>query len=312
MNVGLHAGAWAWAVHEGSHIPEADWGKLKIAAGYGIKSIKYLLYEGSPTTQFEDIRRLRQECGFDEIVLRLMHAQGTLPGPAEHVERYRQRVQYALDMGFRVCIQPANEPNLEFADTSPVAFTSWFVTVANKLRATFANAEITSPPIAPFAPNSWAWWDGTRACVDVSDSVGVHVYWHGLEDATGPYSLPWWLGQVPGRPIRVLECGCPTGTSAATRASLLPRLYSQLAGEPAVQGFYPFILSAEDVAQHGEHFLTEANLLTLAQLAAGVAPSLPPVQPPPVIPPVVSPDQPIPDIPIGGKAVYRVTVERIS
>ena len=315
MNVGLHAGAWAWAVHEGSHIPEADWGKLKIAAGYGIKSIKYLLYEGSPTTQFEDIRRLRQECGFDEIVLRLMHAQGTLPGPAEHVERYRQRVQYALDMGFRVCIQPANEPNLEFADTSPVAFTSWFVTVANKLRATFANAEITSPPIAPFAPNSWAWWDGTRACVDVSDTVGVHCYARSLDDLSGAYSLPWWLGQAPGKVLRVLECGSPTGTDAATRAALLPRLYAQLAGEQAVKGWYPFILSAEDVAQHGEHFLTEANLLALAQLAAGVTPVLPPVIPitPPVIPdipPVITPG--VPAIPVGGKATYRVTVERLS
>ena len=310
MNVGLHAGAWAWAVHEGSHIPEADWGKLKIAAGYGIKSIKYLLYEGSPTTQFEDIRRLRQECGFDEIVLRLMHAQGTLPGPAEHVERYRQRVQYALDMGFRVCIQPANEPNLEFADTSPVAFTSWFVTVANKLRATFANAEITSPPIAPFAPNSWAWWDGTRACVDVSDTVGVHCYARSLDDLSGAYSLPWWLGQAPGKVLRVLECGSPTGTDAQTRAALLPHLYAQLAGDATVLGFYPFILSAENL-EHSEHFLTEANLLTLAQLAAGVQPSLPPV-----VPPVVPPSLPLPGdvttIPVGGVATFRVTVERVS
>lgn len=308
-NVGISAGAYAWAVFAGSHVPDADWAKLQLLASQGVRSVKYLLYEGSPTTQNEDIRRLRQECGYTEIVLRLMHQQGTLPDPAQHAERYRARIQHALDVGLRVVVQPANEPNLEFADVSPVAFTSWFVSVVNKLRTTFPNVEITSPPFAPHAPNTWQWWDGTRACVDVSDSVGVHVYWRGLEDEAGPYSLPWWRGQAPDRPLRVLECGCPTGTGAATRASLLPRLYAQLAGEQAVKGFYPFILSAEDVAQHGEHFLTEANLLTLAQLAAGVTPALP--EPlPPVVPPIVSPDEP--SLPVGGKAVYRVTVERVE
>lgn len=308
-NVGISAGAYAWAIFQGSHIPDADWAKLQLLASQGVKSVKYLLYEGSPETQFEDIRRLRQECGYTEIVLRLMHQQGTLPDPAQHAERYRARIQHALDVGLRVVVQPANEPNLEFADVSPVAFTSWFLSVVNKLRATLPNVEIVSPPFAPHAPNTWAWWDGTRACVDVSDSVGVHVYWRGLEDEAGPYSLPWWRGQAPDRPLRVLECGCPTGTSAATRASLLPRLYAQLAGEQAVKGFYPFILSAEDVASHGEHFLTESNLLTLAQLAAGMTPALP--EPLPlVVPPVVSPD--VPSIPVGGKAVYRVTVERVE
>ena len=310
MNVGISCGAWSWAIFQGSHIPNGDWDALTVLSTRGVRSVKYLLYEGSPETQFEDIRRLRQERNYSEIVLRLMHPHGQLPETAGFVAQYERRIQHAFDMGFSVVLQPLNEPNLENTSMSWQAIASWFVSVANKLRSRFPRAEIVSPPIAPFAPNTWEAWDSLRACVDVSDTVGVHVYWRSLADADGAYSLPWWLGQVPGKTVRILECGCPTGTDAQTRAALLPMLYAQLAGEPAVVGFYPFILSAEDLA-HSEHFLTEANLLTLAQLAAGVTPSLPPVVPP-VIPPVVSPDQPIPDIPIGGKAVYRVTVERIS
>ena len=270
MNVGISCGAWSWAIFQGSHIPNGDWDALTVLSTRGVRSVKYLLYEGSPETQFEDIRRLRQERNYSEIVLRLMHPHGQLPETAGFVAQYERRIQHAFDMGFSVVLQPLNEPNLENTSMSWQAIASWFVSVANKLRSRFPRAEIVSPPIAPFAPNTWEAWDSLRACVDVSDTVGVHVYWRTLADADGPYSLPWWLGRGPGKTVRVLECGCPTGTSAATRASLLPRLYSQLAGEPAVQGFYPFILSAEDVAQHGEHFLTEANLLALAQLAAAV------------------------------------------
>ena len=313
MNVGISCGAWSWAIFQGSHIPNGDWDALTVLSTRGVRSVKYLLYEGSPETQFEDIRRLRQERNYSEIVLRLMHPHGQLPETAGFVAQYERRIQHAFDMGFSVVLQPLNEPNLENTSMSWQAIASWFVSVANKLRSRFPRAEIVSPPIAPFAPNTWEAWDSLRACVDVSDTVGVHVYWRSLADADGAYSLPWWLGQVPGKVVRVLECGCPTGTDAATRQALLPRLYSQLAAEPRCWGYYPFILSAEDAAQHGEHFLTQADLTALGTLAGGgtvAPPTLPPLLPPP--PPSLPLPGDVPSIPVGGIATYRVVVERIS
>lgn len=271
-NVGCHLGAWAWAIYAGSHIPSSDWGKLDLLRSSGVRTCEYLLYEGSPDTQFEDIRRLRQEREQQEIVLRLMHGN-SLPSPAEHWGRYRARIAKALEVGYHVCVQPVNEPNLELKDSmTPAQLAEWFV--AFEAAIDLPDIELVSPPIAPYADTSWAWWDGIRQAVAVSDSCGVHIYARDANALQGAYSLPWWLAQCPDKPLRVLECGSPTGTSAAAREAVLPALYGQLTKEARALGFYPFILSSED-AKHAEHWLTDADITTLRQCAQGIIPEVP-------------------------------------
>lgn len=272
-NCGVHLGAWAWAVHSGSHVPLSDWGKVDILRSAGITSAKYLLYEGSPDTQFEDLRRLRQERGLSEVVLRLMHGRA-LPTPLDHLNRYTARIDYARALGFTVVVQTANEPNLELDAMSPSEFGTWHATCAREARARWPGIEVVSPPIAPYATNTWAWWDHMREAVTASDTVGVHVYANTVEQLSGGYSLPWWLGQAPDKQLRVLETGCQTGTPADVRAAMLPRIYGQLASESRVLGWYPFIMSSEDVA-HSEHWYTDAVMTLLRQVAAGVTPTVP-------------------------------------
>lgn len=276
-NVGVHLGAWSWAIHgPGSHIPAADWDKLDLLRSAGVRSVKYLLYEGSPDTQYEDLWRLYQERKQRELVLRLMHGNA-LPAPAEHWARYRRRVQHALDLGYRVAVQAVNEPNLELADAmTPAQLGQWYAAFKETLDLP---VELVSPPLAPYAPNTWSWWDGMRQAVAVSDSCGVHVYARDAQSLQGAYSLGWWAAQCPDRQLRVLECGSPTGTPAAARAATLPWLYGQLARSDRVSGFYPFILSSED-ARHAEHWLTDQDITSLRQAAQGMTPTAPPATPP--------------------------------
>lgn len=302
-NIGVHLGAWAWAVYQGSHIPDSDWAKLDTLRSAGINTVKYMLYEGSPKTQFEDIRRLRQERSIENIVLRLMHGPKLIT-PADYLALYRERIEYALSVIPNVYIQPLNEPNLELSNWQPENLAKWFVDFGAVARAAIPGAKLISPPLAPHAPNTWAWWDGMRAAVDTANIVGIHVYANSNAQLTGDYSLSWWLGQVPNRDVMVLETGCTTGTDPITRSVVLPKLYTQLANNPRVQYFFPFILSSEGM-EHQEHWLKEIDINNLRSLAQGI------------IPPVV-PEQPNPfpgeiTIPINGtRMVFKVTLERIE
>lgn len=315
MNVGVHIGSFAWCSWGDGHIDPDDQTKLKRLRAAGVRSAKYLLHTPGQAkqTQFRDIEKLRQDWQYDEVVLRLMHDQRYLPSPQYTLDWYRERIQRAFDVGLRVILQPVNEPDLEL-DMAPAEVTQWFAEFAAIARQAFPAAKLVSPPIAGVEhAGSWAWWDGTRGCYDVADYGGIHIYTAGRLD--GAYSLPWWLGQMPGdKPLLVLECGSPNGTDVGTRAAALPGLYSQLAREGRVQGFYPFMLSGEDY-RHAEHFLTEQNIITLCQLAQGLQPAIP--TPPPVVPPAVPPSTPPsvplePSIPVGGTMRFEVTVRRIE
>lgn len=282
-NVGAHCGAWSWAIFAGSHLPEADEGKLQLLRAAGVTSIKYLLYEGAPETQYEDLRRLRQELGFSEVVLRLMHGD-TLLSPTQVLDLYAERIRHARSVGLCVVLQPLNEPNLELRDTwTPTAVADWFNTFAVQARYRWADIEIVSPPVAPYAPNSWEWWQGLQPADQVADSCGVHVYANTPAQLTGDWSLPWWLGQTT-KPLRILECGCQTGTPAATRTAMLPQLYTRLAAEPRVRGFYPFILSSEG-SEHAEHWYSDSVVTLLRQVAQGQTPATPEPPSVPDVPP---------------------------
>ncbi len=307
-NVGVHLGAWAWAVFQGSHIPDDDWRRVGLLTGSGVRSVKYLLYDSpqAAQTQFEDIRRLRQERNVDEIVLRLMHGR-TLPTPAEHIAKYRDRIQHAVSLGYRVVVQAANEPNIELDGMSPAQFDAWYCQVLDAIKTDCPTVTTTTAPMAPFNDSAWAWWDGTRLSTAKADVLGVDIYANSAAQLEGPYSLPWWLGQAPDKQIRVLECGAQTGTPATQRAGVLPWLYGQLARAERVLGFYPFIMSSEG-AEHAEHWYTEQIMLSLRQCAQGQTPTVPESPPePPVVPPVEPPT-----IPVGGRMRFMVTVERIE
>lgn len=311
--LGLYLAVCAWAKFSGSHIPVERWGQLPYLINSGIRSAAYILWPHS-AYQSEDLRRLRQDAGqlglgFDTLLLRFGWERGVRPPPAaDFIALFKEKVLYAKSLGYkRLMVLFANEPNLELDSVmTPAVFLAWYQDMVQLWRADpdLSLIPIVSPNLAGYAPNSWAWWDGgLRDCCTLSDYAGLSIYPSNEAELQGGWSLPWWQGQVGDKPIVIVEMGARTDTPAATRAALLPKLYAQAKACPQVACALAFVQWTEG-AEHAEHWLTAGDYRALIDANLGTVA-------PPVLPPVIPPTEP-PAIPIGGRAVYRVTVERIE
>lgn len=319
--LGLYLAISAWAKWGGSHIPYERWAQYPFLITNGVRAAAYILWPHSPY-QHEDLRRLRQDAGqlglgFEVLLLRLGWERGTpLPEPAEFLAIFRAKLLYAKRLGYtRLLVLIANEPNLELADLmTPAQFGPWYKALVELWRKDPDLKEIplVSPTCAGYAANSWAWWDGAlRECCALSDYAGLAIYptseaEMGLhKKPTDPdvpaWSLPWWLGQIGEKQAVIVEMGCRTGTAAAVRSALLPKLYAQVKASAGVAYAFAFA-QWTDGEEHAEHWLSPLHLRALVDANLGVAPVAPPsvpTQPPPL------PGGPWPE------GVYEVTVRRV-
>jgi hypothetical protein len=318
-NLAVYTTTSAWAHWGGSHMRPEDWAQYPGCILSGIRGAVYGLWPEKPGEQYQDrdLERLRHDAGqlgigFDTLVLRLGHDNGSpLPSPAEHIGRYRAKINHARKQGFyRLCAFLVNEPNLEVPMT-PADFVGWYEEALRLFHAEFPDVGVISPAVAPYSGNDWEWWDrALRQCCAMSDFGGIHLYPTNEGELTGAWSLPWWQGQIPDKPLYVCEMGARTGTPANVRAALLPKLWAQVRDCPQVHFAAWFVQYSEDGpdGQHAQHYYTPGLLAQYVNTALGTAPVVPPVVPePPVVPPVEPPT-----IPVGGRMRFMVTVERIE
>ncbi|MCL5026710.1 MAG: hypothetical protein M1531_09510 [Chloroflexi bacterium] len=337
-NLGICTAVSAYSEWNGSAIPPDCWDEYPRLINRGVSQATYILWPENPD-ELRDIERLANDAGdegtgFDELTLRLATPFGERPAtPRNFIAQHRAKL-----LGVRAQSRFKNrraylhsEPNLELAIRdadgnvtgwlmTPEEFLAWYKETLVLFRAEFPDFEVISPPVAGYDGQAWYWWDkALRECCALSDLAGVNLYpstvaeldlgkVSGKDDLAG-WSLPWWQGQVGGKKIWVCELGCRTGTPAATRDALLPMLWRQMRDCPDVVGSGWFVQWSKG-QEHRQHWWTveqKDELLAVIAEAPGTAPTTPTTPTPgdttPPFPPA---------LPVGGKAVYRITVERVE
>ncbi len=308
-NLAVYAAVSAWADFGGSHIPsgptelEPDapdcWADYPLLIKAGVRSALYILWPES-AHQNRDLERLRRDAGrqgigFDNLVLRLGWEIHKRPVAAkDFIGLYREKIIHATRQGYvRLAVVPFNEPNVELvmfrpdgsvADTimDPASFKRWYAAVVDAWKADpeLGDIPLISPAVAGYAPNSWEWWnEALRDCCAISDFGGVHLYPSTDAEREGPWSLSWWLGQIPDKRLYLLEMGARTGTPGEARAALLPRLWRQVRDCERVDFAAAFCQWSKG-REHREHWLTPP-LLAQYIAVAGEAPSTAPAPQPP-------------------------------
>lgn len=290
--LGGYCPAFAWAEFPhgtgGSHIPDSGWSLMRFMRDGGITSWEYILWasDQSRTTQHEDIRRLRQEVGADELILRLYHSKGSaLDTPEYRADLFSPRIEHALKFFSRVVLVLAIEPLNEKLGMAGAAIVDHCGNLSNKLRGRFGTrVEICNVPC-----NAYSGEEGLRLQAELRkdqswyDTEVAHIYPRTeAEIHGGEWSLPWHLAQAK-KPLRVLEFGIhPTVKDVwqiptAERERLLALLFRTIRGS-GIQSQW-FIMDGDQ--EHAEQFYKHSQVADYLALAAASAP-----QPPAPLPPV--------------------------
>lgn len=320
-NLGIYIAVSAWSSWNGSAIPPDSWQEYPRMIQRGVTQATYILWPDNPF-QDRDLERLRSDAGavgvgFSELVLRLGTPKGTHPGtPAEFIARFKPKIMHAKAQGFRkLYVLRFNEPNGELVIENPDGTLGLVMTPAQydvwdtecvrlwKADPDLADIPLIGPPIGGYneIPNhpgsSWLWWDqAIRAANARSDLGGVNLYPATLaelglgKNPTDPgvpgWSLPWWQGQMPGKPLFVSEMGCRTGTAASVRDAVLPELWRQVKNCADVQGSSWFVQWTESM-EHSQHWWTSSQkdaFLAIIAEAPNTAPTIPTASPVTVTP----------------------------
>jgi hypothetical protein len=304
-NLSGHLPSYTWAVYPlgigGWHLSPEHHNTIRLMTGGGVKAWCYLLphTEQAKTTQFEDMRKLRDEDGVQFLDLRLMHPRHDKDGGSVAVEDMLGTVQARYDLFAgrieRVLqyfpytrVKLINEWGLELWRVSLSAVYEHAAALGWKLSQAFGNRiSIASPGIAPRCPTAQQELAAALAIRSSWDHWCLHVYpRHAAEITAGEWSLPWQLGKLPldNKPVVIWESGIEKGTSAEIRNQLLPSLWRAIKAAPRVADSYWFIMDAEG-QEHQEHFYTPLQIARYLEVIAESTPAPAPT--------------PIPSIPSG-------------
>lgn len=344
-NLAVYLAVDAWSEFNGSTIPADCWQQYPRLITRGVTQATYILWPDNPV-QDRDLERLHNDVGFDILVLRLGTPKGTHPGaPADFIAKHKPKIMHAKAQGYRrIYLLRFSEPNAELvienADgtftlvMTPAEYDVWDTEVVRLLDddPDLADIPLIGPPIGGYndIPNhpgsSWVWWDqAIRAANIRSDLGGVNLYPATLAEIgvglkpTDPnvpgYSLPWWQGQMPGKPLYVCEMGCRTGTPPVTRDTLLPILFRQIKNCADVVGSAWFVQWTAG-QEHMQHWWTDEQigdfLAVIAEPMGTEQPAPQPI-PLPVPPPTIAGDYKFTlTMPDGTQQVYGLKVEKAS
>lgn len=346
-NLGVYLAVSAWSEWNGSAIPPDCWQEYPRLIQRGVTQATYILWPDN-AFQDRDLERLHNDAGasgngFDTLVLRLGTPKGTHPGaPADFIAKHKPKIMHAKAQGYRkLYVLRFNEPNGELVIENPdgtfglvmtpAQYDVWDTEVVRLWKADpdLADLPLIGPPIGGYndIPNhpgsSWLWWDSCiRAANARSDVGGVNLYPATLvqigagmkpTDANVPaYSLPWWQGQMPAKPLFVCELGCRTGTPPVTRDTLLLTLFRQIKNCPDVIGSAWFVQWTKG-QEHREHWWTGSQIDDFLAVIAEAPETKPPVIVPPTPPPTIAGDYRFTlTMPDGTQQVYGLKVEKVS
>lgn len=303
-NLSGHLPSYTWAEFPrgigGWHLSPEHHNTINLMVAGGVKSWCYILpyTEQAKTTQFEDIRKLREEDGVQSLDLRLMHprhgdnggpvAVGDMLGTVQaRYDLFAGRIEHVLKHFPFTRVKLINEWGLELWRVPLSAVYTHAAELGYKLRRAFGNRiSVGSPGIAPRCPTASQELNAALAIRSSWDHWCLHVYpRHAAEIVADEWSLPWQLGQLPldQKPVVIWESGIERDTSAEIRNQLLPLLWQAIRRAPRVADSYWFIMDAEG-QEHKEHFYTPLQIAHYL----GVIASDTPAPPPPPIPTIPS------------------------
>lgn len=216
----------------------------------------------------EDWVRIRERFPHMRFVLRSWANWGELPDPVEHG---RAIGEYLIRL-HRAGVAPEavhllNEPNLELGggDDWIRKINDWFPTAYHTIKwyHEVAHIPICFPPIAP-GETWWPWIDRSRACLDLSDALCLHVYFQGESYLRHVYEggqALWWSENFPTKRLYIPECGGSYGMSREDRCRLYPLFIRQMNEIPNLEGYAFFILDSRDDEWIRNGFTFSAEML---------------------------------------------------